>query len=116
MEKRSHITAPLNIKFREKSMLPLYEEGIKKEIPYTEPIVVYLAAKNIGTGEIYMPGITEITADMDGAWTMNCIHIRHIRQQGNYLLSWRPMPDRDYLVMSRGSKRSGKSFLKRQKI
>lgn len=66
MEKRSRITAPLNIKFWEKSMLLLYEEGIKKEIPYTEPIVVYLAAKNIGTGEIYMPGITEITADMDG--------------------------------------------------
>lgn len=66
MDKRTHITAPLNLEFQEKAMLLLYEDGIKEEIPYSELIIVYLAAKDKGTGQIYMPCIAEISSEMDG--------------------------------------------------
>ena len=66
MDKRYHISAPLSIEFQKKSMFFLYEENIKKEIPYSELIIVYLAVKDNYSGGIYMPDITEITPDMDG--------------------------------------------------
>ena len=66
MNKRTLIAAPLSIIFQDQSLLLLFEDDHKTEIQYTELIVVYLAAKNGSTGEIYMPCITEVTADMDG--------------------------------------------------
>ena len=66
MNKRTLIAAPLSIIFQDQSLLLIFEDDHKTEIQYTELIVVYLAAKNGSTGEIYMPCITEVTADMDG--------------------------------------------------
>lgn len=121
MNKRTLIAAPLSIIFQDQSLLLLFEDDHKTEIQYTELIVVYLAAKNGSTGEIYMPCITEVTADMDGyiiiygaRWTMSCIHIRQTRLRGNCLSGWRNTPGRGYLVMSRGLRRYGWSFSKKQ--
>ena len=66
MNKRTLIAAPLSIIFQDQSLLLLFEDDHKTEIPYTELIIVYLAAKNGSTGGICMPCITEVTADMDG--------------------------------------------------
>lgn len=66
MDKRTIIAAPLGVTFQGEAMQLLFEDGIKKEVPYFELIIVYLAVKDKNTGSVYMPGITDITSDMDG--------------------------------------------------
>ena len=101
MNKRTLIAAPLSIIFQDQSLLLLFEDNHKTEIQYTELIVVYLAAKNGSTGGIYMPCITEVTADMDGyiiIYGAEMDYELHTyktnKTAGNCLSGWRNTPGR----------------------